>query len=82
MTNLNLSVAQRVAIEIRYNYNCTSLPWDDCVLEVIDRWYFGRDEGGGMSEELRQQLVDNLSDAGPATAENMAPIIQGYIDRV
>lgn len=82
MTNLNLSEAQRVAIEIRYNYNCTSLPWDDCVLEVIDRWYFGRDEGGGMSEELRQQLVDKLSDAGPATAENMAPIIQGYIDRV
>lgn len=82
MTDLNLSQAQRVAIEIRYNYNCTSLPWDDCVLEVIDRWYFGRDEGGGMSEELRQQLVDQLVDAGPTTAEAMAPVIQEAIDNV
>ena len=82
MTDLNLSQAQRVAIEIRYNFNCTSLPWDDCVFEVVDRWRFSADECGGMSDDLRQQLVDALADAGPTTAEAMAPVIQGYIDRV
>ena len=82
MTDLNLSQAQRVAIEIRYNFNCTSLPWDDCVFEVIDRWYFVIAAGGGMNDNLRQQLVDQLVDAGPTTAEAMAPVIQEFIDRV
>ena len=82
MTDLNLSVAQRVAIEIRYNFNCTSLPWDDCVFEVIDRWRFSADECAGMNDELRQELVDTLVYAGPTTSEAMAPIIQEYIDGV
>lgn len=82
MTDLSLSVAQRVAIEIRYNFNCTSLPWDDCVFEVIDRWHFGRDGGGGVSDEELELLVATLVQPGPTTAENMAPIIQEFIDRV
>ena len=82
MTDLNLSVAQRVAIEIRYNFNCTSLPWDDCVFEVIDRWRFSADECAGMNDELRQELVDTLVYAGPTTSEAMAPIIQEFIDGV
>jgi hypothetical protein len=82
VTDLNLSVAQRVAIEIRYNFNCTSLPWDDCVFEVIDRWRFSADECAGMNDDLRQELVDTLAYAGPTTSEAMAPIIQEFIDGV
>jgi hypothetical protein len=82
VTDLNLSVAQRVAIEIRYNFNCTSLPWDDCVFEVIDRWRFSADECAGMNDDLRQELVDTLAYAGPTTSEAMAPIIQEFIDCV
>ena len=52
------------------------------MFEVVDRWRFSADECGGMSDDLRQQLVDALADAGPTTAEAMAPVIQGYIDRV
>lgn len=82
MTDLTLSPAQRVAIEIRYNFNCTSLPWDDCVFEVIDRWRFSKDECGGMDDDTRQQLIDKLVEPGPTTAEAMAPVIQEAIDNV
>lgn len=82
MTDLSLSTAQRVAIEIRYNFNCTSLPWDDCVFEVIDRWHFGRDAASEVSEKALEALIETLVKPGPTTADAMAPIIQEFIDRV
>jgi len=74
MTDLTLCPARKLAIEVRYNYNHTSLPWDDCVFDVFDNADLGLDDDtlAELIERLQQDVY---------TSDEMLPIIQEYLDR-
>lgn len=79
MTDLTVGPALRAACDIRYNYNHTGLPWDDCVFEVIDKWELS---GSLKEDDSRAALIERLVELGPVTASVLAPIIQEELDRV
>lgn len=76
MTDLKVSDALRCAIEIRYYFNCSPMPWEECVFAAVDQASLSE-----MSEEVREALIDKLSELGPCSALTMEPIIQEHINR-
>lgn len=76
MTDLTLSPALRAACDIRFNYNHTGMPWDDCVFEVIDKWELS----SIVEDDARANLIEKLVAIGPTPAVDMTVIIQKVID--